>query len=558
MKFKQSRIPLCVIALLCGLASAFAAIPAGYYTSLNGKKEADLKKAAGAIIYKFTQVSSYQNLPQYFRQTDVYLNSNRWWDMYSDEIFYTSSFSGLNREHSFPKSWWGGSEDVPAYVDLNHLYPSEMEANMKKSNYPLGEVLTAEFDNGVSKVGYPPTGIGGGAAKVFEPDDRYKGDFARTYFYMVTCYAGHLTWNNRYSWMLQNNEYPTLAPWAVALLLKWHRDDPVSQKELDRNEVVYRIQNNRNPFIDYPELAEYIWGNKKGMVFSTSSSVTGDPKLITPVQDMTLDFGEVVVGRRATKKLHFKGENLAGALSLTISKKSSTHPEMFSLSSESIQASLVNAADGYDLNVYYEPTATGAHAARLVVSDITGMDGSIGVSITGTGAQEPQLQKIVVLPASDITDDSYVANWEVPTSGDKPDYYIVTRTRYVDGMASVEELESESNSLVITDFNASTSESYSVQSVRLDYRSPMSDVVYVHHSGIDGVEMEQPLGIAYIPGGLRFICSENHTGARFYDASGKLVKMLPVITNNRIVELPRGIYFVVTDRLSRPLRVVVQ
>ena len=116
--------------------------------------------------------------------------------MYSDIPLYAPSFSGLNREHSFPKSWWGGSQTVGAYVDLNHLYPSEMKANTAKSNYPLGEVdqdKAIKFQNGVCYVGYPAGGQGGGAGYVFEPNEEYKGDFARTYFYMATCYQ-NLTW----------------------------------------------------------------------------------------------------------------------------------------------------------------------------------------------------------------------------------------------------------------------------------------------------------------------------------------------------------------------------
>ena len=95
---------------------------------------------------------------------------------------------------------------------------------------------TVSFDNGMSAVGYPMNGQGGGAAKVFEPDDEYKGDFARTYFYMVTCYQ-NLTW--AYKYMVNQNLYPTLNQWSIDLLMKWHRDDPVSQKEIDRNEAVY-------------------------------------------------------------------------------------------------------------------------------------------------------------------------------------------------------------------------------------------------------------------------------------------------------------------------------
>ncbi|MDE7141438.1 MAG: endonuclease, partial [Muribaculaceae bacterium] len=189
-------------ALACSSAyTAVAEVPRGYYTSLTGKKEAALKDAIHTLTYNHTLISSYSDLPQYFRYTDVYPKSNdrygQWWDMYSDIPLPSNSFWGLNREHAFPKSWWGGATNIPAYTDLNHLYPSEQAANTAKSNYPLGLVQTSTFDNGVTKVGYAQTGYGFGAAQVFEPDDEYKGDFARTYFYMVCCYQ-NLTWKYTY------------------------------------------------------------------------------------------------------------------------------------------------------------------------------------------------------------------------------------------------------------------------------------------------------------------------------------------------------------------------
>ena len=176
-----------------------AEIPAGYYSRLKGKSGADLKTAVFEVINPHTTVSSYSNLPQYFQKTDVYPSSRRWWDMYSNVVRNAPSFSGLNREHAFPKSWWkqnGSVEYTPAYVDLNHLYPGDGPANQAKSNYPLGVTgANPKFNNGVTKVGYPVAGQGGGAQYVFEPADEYKGDFARTYFYMVTCYQ-NLTWNS--------------------------------------------------------------------------------------------------------------------------------------------------------------------------------------------------------------------------------------------------------------------------------------------------------------------------------------------------------------------------
>lgn len=548
------RSVISVLSIFIGL-SAYAEIPAGYYTSLNGKKEGELKTAVHNVIRNLTKISSYSDLPRYFQTTDVYPGSRRWWDMYSDITLYAPSFSGLNREHSFPKSWWGGLTDVNAYVDLNHLYPSEAKANMAKSNYPLGEVdrsYSVKFENGVTTVGYPVTGQGGGAQFVFEPADEYKGDFARTYFYMVTCYQD-LTW--KYSYMVQQNLYPTLNNWSVNMLLKWHRDDPVSQKELDRNEAVYKFQNNRNPFIDYPDLAEYIWGNKKGETFSSSSASTpgGDPNLITPVQDMSLDFGQVAIGKSVTSQLFFRGENLSGSLDIVLYKGDK---EMFSLPSSSINATLVNRADGYLLNITYTPTATGSHQTKLIVSE-GGIDGSRGIYLTGECLDVPVLGKCTATAATDVTSDSYVANWTSPAE-DVVDYYVVTRTRYVNGTATQEEVVAEENYLEVEDFNASDRESYSVQSVRLGYRSEPSNVVFVDHSGISGVETDRPLAVVALEGAVRFICGGVHTGCRIYDVSGKLVMMLPEINHNMDVRLPLGVYFIVTDQCHSPLKVAVR
>ena len=257
-----SPIRCAVTAALTLIAAALhGEVPAGYYAMLTGKSGAELKTALSGIIYpRAIEYDSsslysrrYSSLPDYFRYTDVkpLTSPQLWWDMYSNIPLRSSTFSGLNREHSFPKSWWGGSQVIPAYIDLNHLYPSEQAANLAKSNYPLGEVTgTPTFDNGVSLVG---RGVNsGGAPYVFEPADEYKGDFARTYFYMVTAYQ-NLNW--KYTYMVADGIYPTLQPWAQNLLIKWHKQDPVSEKELLRNEEVYRIQSNRNPFIVNKQIA---------------------------------------------------------------------------------------------------------------------------------------------------------------------------------------------------------------------------------------------------------------------------------------------------------------
>lgn len=530
--------------------SVSAEIPTAYYSRLDGKSGENLKTAAFEVINPHSTVSSYSDLPKYFMRTDLYPESERWWDMYSDIPLYAPSFKGLNREHAFPKSWWGGSTDIPAYVDLNHLYPSEARANQAKSNYPLGMVQTPKFDNGITLVGYAVSGQGGGAAQVFEPDDEYKGDFARTYFYMVTCYQ-NLTW--KYTYMVQNNTYPTLNAWALDLLLKWHREDPVSQKEIDRNETIYGIQNNRNPFIDFPDLAEYIWGNKVGEPFKVtgSSEPVGDPVMITPTNGMFLDFPDVAVGGESSAKLFFHTQNFTKDISVTVS---GTNRSFFTPDDRSISYKVTNTDNGYWLNIKYKPTTTGEHEGRLVVYD-GNITGSFWVDLRGKCYDVPVLTAPTALPASDITETSYLASWEVPEE-EVVDYFVVTRTRYVNGAATVEELLAEENFLEIENFDKSDRESYAVQSVRLGYRSPMSNIVNVDRSGINDISADMPLAVESYPGVVRFICSGDHTGARLYDISGHLVMTLPVITPGMEISLPAGAYILVTDSHPAPVKLI--
>lgn len=248
-----------------------------YYQSANGKKGAALKTALCGVINPHTQ-RSYNQLWTDFRTTDKKANG-KVWDMYSVKREYTFgtdqagnySVEGdvYNREHSFPKSWF--NDEYPMYTDLFHLYPTDAKVNGMRSNYPFGEVGTVTWSsyNDFSKLGNARSGLGYSGI-VFEPNDEYKGDFARTYFYMVTCYE---TYNGKSitSWscdMLDGNKYPGLASWALNMLMTWAKNDPVSEKEINRNNAVYGIQNNRNPFIDYPGLEDYIWGTLKDKAFS--------------------------------------------------------------------------------------------------------------------------------------------------------------------------------------------------------------------------------------------------------------------------------------------------
>ena len=243
----------------------FAQIPFGYYDAAQGVQGEDLRVALSGIIDNHSS-QSYTSLWTHMQNTDKKPN-DKVWDMYStradgsSDYEYTfvsdqcGSYSGesscYNREHSFPKSWFGNVS--PMSTDLFHLYPTDGYTNGRRSNYPFGEVGAASWTstNG-SKVGtssYP-----GYTGTVFEPIDEYKGDFARSYFYMLTRYRTQISgWNSA---MLSGDNF---SEWAREMLIEWAIADPVSQKEIDRNNAVYDIQNNRNPFIDHPEWAIAIW-----------------------------------------------------------------------------------------------------------------------------------------------------------------------------------------------------------------------------------------------------------------------------------------------------------
>lgn len=251
-----------------------------YYTSIDGTKGgATLKTALYNLIKNHKKISygsGADNTWGAFYTTDAVVENGkrRVLDMYSGEKRYFgskgSAVSGMNIEHSVAKSWWGGTSNN-AYCDLHHLNPSDEDANSRKSNYPLGELTSITWDNGVTFVG--KANIDGKSQNAFEPHDDYKGDFARTYMYMFTCYQD-LTWE--YTWMnYEKSTYPTLKPWAVQLLLKWHKEDPVSEKEVNRNNAVYEVQGNRNPFVDYPQLAEYVWGDSINYTFHLNGNVEG-------------------------------------------------------------------------------------------------------------------------------------------------------------------------------------------------------------------------------------------------------------------------------------------
>lgn len=239
-----------------------------YYNAAFGKNGAVLKTALHNIITGHT-VLTYAALWSAYYTTDT-KGGNIVWDIYSDIPggtppysytlgtnqcgTYSSEGDCYNREHTWPQYYFNSA--VPMNSDLQHIFPTDGFVNGKRGNLPYGKVNTPIWtsDNG-SKTG-PTSSYPGYSGNVFEPIDSFKGDLARVYFYMSTRYEGEdAGWLN---WEMSNGA--NLTTNAINLLMTWHHDDPVSAKEIERNNAVYALQGNRNPFIDYPVFADCIWG----------------------------------------------------------------------------------------------------------------------------------------------------------------------------------------------------------------------------------------------------------------------------------------------------------
>ncbi|NOU18248.1 MAG: T9SS type A sorting domain-containing protein [Bacteroidales bacterium] len=270
--------------------ATFSQIPNGYYTAADGKTGATLKTALYNIIKGHTDLG-YDGLYNVYTTSDN-LPSGKVWDMYSIKAdgtanYFYSHISGdrcgsystegdcYNREHTFCDSWLGKAS--PQRSDAHHILPTDGYVNNRRSSYPHGKVGTVSWtsSNG-SKLGNsdPSTGYSG---IVFEPIDEFKGDFARMYFYVVTRYETQVaSWasNGSAGELLDGTSFPAFKSWFKTLMLQWSQQDPVSQKEIDRNNAIYALQHNRNPYIDHPEYAEAVWGSGTIALNFTSSAVT--------------------------------------------------------------------------------------------------------------------------------------------------------------------------------------------------------------------------------------------------------------------------------------------
>lgn len=269
-----------------------AQIPTGYYTNTSGKNCAALKTALKTIVTNGNAPKSYGDLWTQYQISDIKPrtvgtgSANVIYDIYSAKLggvdpYQFTPGTGVggqqdqgsgggsegqfyNREHSVPQSWFDGNTDVPGpTTDYHHIFPTDKKVNNVRSNYIYGEVATASYTslNG-SKLG--SSSFAGLTGTVFEPIDSFKGDVARAFLYFVTRYESNMATyatNTEALQAFEPNTFPSVDIAYLKLMIRWHSLDPVSAKEIARNNAGYMFQGNRNPYVDHPEYVTQVWNN---------------------------------------------------------------------------------------------------------------------------------------------------------------------------------------------------------------------------------------------------------------------------------------------------------
>lgn len=256
-----------------------------YYMNADGLKGQKLKTALSGIINKHTDIG-YAGLWNAYKTTDRRPDGflRDWYSNATSYVIggpnqganYSEEGDSYNREHLVPQSWF--SKTGHMRNDAFHVVPTDGYVNNRRGDLPFGEVGTVSYHsaNNYSLVGRCK--VAGYSGQCFEPNDEIKGDVARAYFYMTTCYENDLpTWGGtNFSYCFDGTTYPALTDWFLQMLLQWSERDPVDEVELERNEAVAALQKNRNPFIDYPGLEQYIWGSKQNEPFDYTMQPGGE------------------------------------------------------------------------------------------------------------------------------------------------------------------------------------------------------------------------------------------------------------------------------------------
>lgn len=331
MKHLSLKHLLLLLALFI-VQTSVAQEPTGYYDAAANLRGKSLKTALFNIIKNHNDLGYDALYTTYQTSDNIIVDGNNYvWDMYSFRADGTAPYyfshsntnrcgsyknegDCYNREHVVPQSWF--SKQSPMRNDAHHVVPTDGKVNGIRGNLPHAEVgNNAETTKNGSKCGTCSTpGYNG---RVFEPIDAFKGDFARIYFYMVTRYEDRIaSWKGE---IFDGRSYPAFKKWYIDMLLKWHRSDPVSQKEIVRNNAIYARQNNRNPFIDHPEFAGLIWDVDTVELYFSTTPVTSATEGQTYLYNVEVQPNTSTVNISAPTKPAWLNFNITGNGRATLS-----------------------------------------------------------------------------------------------------------------------------------------------------------------------------------------------------------------------------------------------
>lgn len=404
-----------------------AQIPSGYYNGTEGLSGYALKSKLHEIISKQIFSYSYNDIGDLYANTDLdkyYENDNSVLDIYSEKPTDADAYNynltqnigsstaeglGWNKEHGMPQSTFYGL--YPMYSDIHYLIPADARINQLRNNYPYARTTGLET-NGTSHNCNSPnttpciTSNGSKLGKsitpgytntVYEPLDQFKGDVARYLLYFVTRYEGNLNLYNHQlaTSPLDGTEEKGYEDWYITMLKEWNTLDPVSQREIDRNNAIYAIQKIRNPFIDHPEWVNLIWSETPDTIApqaptNISATTIGDSYIIiswTPSSDTDILGYKIYVNGNYVKYSKANSvtiDRLSPSTAYNITVKA--YDKGYLLSNESNVASFTtlaqdNFANDLMITKYIEGTtssATGVYNTALEITNLTGHDIDLG------------------------------------------------------------------------------------------------------------------------------------------------------------------------------------
>lgn len=393
-----------------------------YYSNINWDQAgATLKTSLFNKIKITTAGWSYDGLWEAYKTTDVRPDGTHFWDIYADSTDYTlndkrinASYKkegdSINREHVIPQSSF--NEAAPMKSDIHHVLPSDGYVNNRRSSYPHDDVVSGVTytSNDGCKLGNNASGT-----KTFEPMDNYKGDIARIYFYFVTCYQDKMS-SNSFS-AFDKSTYPSISNPYLTTYLKWAKDDPVSEKEIIRNQAAYAGQGNRNPFIDCPYAVGAIWDSDHATDYGNKGEYTSGTGVSISKTSASLISGNTTTISATSTDSSTIAWTTSNSSVVSLSSSSSSSGSNITLTAGSAGTATITAKATID-GTQYTKTCTVTVAATKQVASI-----SISGQKTSYSIDDTFVKPTVTATYNDdteavVTNDATCTGYNMSVAGD--------------------------------------------------------------------------------------------------------------------------------------------